>query len=129
MRKHNGKQLYGIHKILTTLKMGMNKELRKLPLKQKLAMNYVSKESKLTMLSFGNILEKPLPEIWAETSKHFCTPGAACYANISNDVIFSKKKAEWPLNKQATLEILDECPSYDQKRLPEFYKKIGFPLN
>jgi hypothetical protein len=24
MRKHNGKQLYGIHKILTTLKMGMN---------------------------------------------------------------------------------------------------------
>ena len=129
MRKHNGKQLYGIHKILTTLKMGMNKELRKLPLKQKLAMNYVSKESKLTMLSFGNILEKPLPEIWAETSKHFCTPGPACYANISNDVIFSKKKAQWPLNKQATLEILDECPSYDQKRLPEFYKKIGFPLN
>jgi len=129
MRKHNGKQLYGIHKILTTLKMGMNKELRKLPLKQKLAMNYVSKESKLTMLSFGNILEKPLPEIWAETSKHFCTPGPACCANISNDVIFSKKKAEWPLGKQATLEILDECPSYDQKRLPEFYKKIGFPLN
>jgi hypothetical protein len=30
MRKHNGKQLYGIQKILTTLKMGMNKELRKL---------------------------------------------------------------------------------------------------
>jgi hypothetical protein len=44
MRKHNGKQLYGIQKILTTLKMGMNKELRKLPIKQKLAMNYVSKE-------------------------------------------------------------------------------------
>jgi hypothetical protein len=30
MRKHNGKQLYGIQKILTTLKMGMNKELKKL---------------------------------------------------------------------------------------------------
>ena len=29
MRKHNGKQLYGIQKILTTLKMGMNKETRK----------------------------------------------------------------------------------------------------
>jgi hypothetical protein len=50
MQKHNGKQLYGIHKILTTLKMGMNKELRKLPIKQKLAMNYVSKESKLTRI-------------------------------------------------------------------------------
>jgi hypothetical protein len=44
-------------------------------------------------------------------------------------VIFSKKKAEWPLNKQATLEILDECPSYDEKRLPEFYKRMGFPVN
>jgi hypothetical protein len=42
MRKHNGKQLYGIQKILTTLKMGMNKEIKKLPIKQKLAMNYVS---------------------------------------------------------------------------------------
>ncbi len=80
-----------------------------------------------TMLSFGNILERPIQEIWEETSKHFCTPGPACYANISNDVIFSKKKAQWPLKKQATLEILDECPSYNDKRLPEFYKRMGFP--
>lgn len=82
-----------------------------------------------TMLSFGNIFERPLQEIWAETSRHFRTPGPVCYANISNDVIFSKKKAEWPLRKQATLEILDECPSYDERRLPEFYKRMGFPLN
>jgi len=41
MRKHNGKQLYGIQKILTTEKMGMNKERKKLSIKQKLAMNYV----------------------------------------------------------------------------------------
>ena len=50
MRKHTGKQLYGIQKILTTLKMGMNKELKGLSIKQKLAMNYVSKESKLTRI-------------------------------------------------------------------------------
>ena len=80
-----------------------------------------------TMLSFGNIFERSLQEIWQETSRHFCIPGPACYANISNDVIFSKKKAEWPLKKQATLEILEECPSYDEKRLPEFYKRMGFP--
>ena len=80
-----------------------------------------------TMLSFGNILERPIQEIWEETSKYFCTPGPACYANISNDVIFSKKKAEWPLKKKATLEILDECPSYNEERLPEFYKRMGFP--
>jgi len=26
-----------------------------------------------TMLSFGNILERPIYKIWEETSKHFCT--------------------------------------------------------
>ena len=81
-----------------------------------------------TMLSFGNIFERPLREIWAETSRNFCTPGPVCYANISNDAVYAKKKAEWPLRKQATLEILAECPSYDEKRLPGFYKRMGFPL-
>jgi len=50
MRKHNGVQLYGLQKILATLKMGLNKELGKLSIRQKLAMNYVSKESKLTRI-------------------------------------------------------------------------------
>lgn len=50
MRKHNGTQLYGFPKLLTTLKMGFNKELKKLSIRQKLAMNYVSKESKLTQI-------------------------------------------------------------------------------
>jgi MoaA/NifB/PqqE/SkfB family radical SAM enzyme len=81
-----------------------------------------------TMLSFGNMLERPIREIWEETSKHFCAPGPACYANISNDVIFSKREAQWPLKKEATLEILEECPSYHEERLPEFYKKMGFPF-
>ena len=46
----NGEQLYGLKRIWATLKMGMNKELKGLSLKQKLALNYVSKESKLTRL-------------------------------------------------------------------------------
>ena len=82
-----------------------------------------------TMMSFGNIQERPIQEIWQETSRHFCTPGPSCYANISNDAVFSKKKAEWPLKKKATLEILEECPSYNEERLPEFYKRMGFPAS
>lgn len=80
-----------------------------------------------TMLSFGNILERPIREIWAETSNRFSTPGPSCYANISNDIIFSKKNEQWPLKKKATIEILDECPSYHMERLPEFYRRMGFP--
>ncbi len=50
MKKYNGKQLYGITRILATLRMGLNKELKALSIKQKLAMNYVAKESKLTKI-------------------------------------------------------------------------------
>ena len=82
-----------------------------------------------TMLSFGNILERSIQDIWEEMSKHFCTPGPVCYANISNDVIVSKKKAEWPLKKKAVTEILNECPSYSPERLPEFYRRMDFPVS
>jgi len=50
MGKLNGEQLYGLKRLLITLKMGTHKELKGLSLKQKLALNYVSKESKLTQL-------------------------------------------------------------------------------
>ncbi|MCG8683742.1 MAG: SPASM domain-containing protein, partial [Desulfobacterales bacterium] len=79
-----------------------------------------------TMLSFGNIHERPIKEIWEETSKNFCKPGYSCYANLSNDFIYEKKSKEWPLKSKATIEILKECPSYDVDKTPEFYKRMGF---
>ena len=78
-----------------------------------------------TMLSFGNILNRPIGDIWEETSQHFCRPGLKCYANVSNDLIFSKKDQEWPLKKQATLEVVNACPPFDRVRVPEFYKRMG----
>mgnify|MGYP000464680441 CR=1 FL=1 len=50
MNRHNGEQLYGLRRFMATLKMGRSKALKKLSLKQKLALNYVSKESKLTRI-------------------------------------------------------------------------------
>lgn len=82
-----------------------------------------------TMLSFGNIHERPITEIWEETSRNFRKPGCSCYANLSNDFIYAKKSEEWPLKKKATMEILAECPSYDENKSPEFYKRMGYPTN
>jgi hypothetical protein len=56
----------------------------------------------------------------------FLQPGPIMMHNISYDVI---KKRPMALTKKATLEILAECPSYNEKRLPEFYKRMGFPVN
>lgn len=63
-----------------------------------------------TMMSFGNILERPIQEIWEETSQNFCVPGCSCYANKSNDIIAEKKPEYWPLTKEATQAVLKECP-------------------
>lgn len=62
----NGTQLYGIRRLLMTLKMGLNKELKSLTLKQKLALNYVSKESKLTKIGgkiFSNTFTPYYPSL------------------------------------------------------------------
>jgi len=33
------------------------------------------------------------------------------------------------LEKQATLEILNECTSYNEERQPELYKRMEFPVS
>lgn len=78
-----------------------------------------------TMMSFGNILQRPIRDIWEETSRHFCVPGCACYANRSNDVIAANKPDVWPLDKAATRAVLKQCPSYRRDKLPEFYRRMG----
>jgi radical SAM protein with 4Fe4S-binding SPASM domain len=78
-----------------------------------------------TMMSFGNILLRPIREIWAETSRHFCMPGCSCYANKSNDIIAAKRPEFWPMSKEATQAVLEACPPYDRDKLPEFYRRMG----
>jgi len=78
-----------------------------------------------TMMSFGNILERPLTEIWNETSQHFSLPGPVCYANRSAEHMAAQKPEHWPVGAKASQAVLKACPSYDVKRLPEFYKRMG----
>jgi len=62
----NGQQIYGFRRLLATLKMGLHKGLKGLTIKQKLALNYVSKESKLTRLNgkiFSNTFTPAYPSL------------------------------------------------------------------
>lgn len=47
----NGTQIYGLSRLLTTLRMGRHPGLKGLSLKQKLALNHVSAQSKLTRMN------------------------------------------------------------------------------
>jgi MoaA/NifB/PqqE/SkfB family radical SAM enzyme len=78
-----------------------------------------------TMMSFGNIMKRPIREIWQETSDHFRFPGRSCYANRSNDIIAMKKPRFWPMGRDAALEVLEACPPYDRDNPPEFWKRMG----
>ena len=79
------------------------------------------------MLSFGNILQTPLKEIWDDTSRKFCTPGCVCYANKASAVMAAQETVTWPLGKADAEEILDLCAPYDKEHLPEFYRRMGTP--
>ncbi len=50
MAPRNGRQLYGIRRLLATLRTGRHPVIRSLTLKQKLALNHVNRHSKLTEL-------------------------------------------------------------------------------
>jgi MoaA/NifB/PqqE/SkfB family radical SAM enzyme len=66
MGKINGEQLYGLKNLAASLKMMSNESIKKLNLKQKLALNYVSKESKLTNLDgkiFSNTFTPYFPSL------------------------------------------------------------------
>ncbi len=80
-----------------------------------------------TMMSFGNIIDSPLDEIWKNTSKHFSLPGCRCYANNASSSIAKKadETETWPLSPEKSLEVIRECPSFDKTKLPEFYRKSG----
>ncbi|MBW2254303.1 MAG: radical SAM protein [Deltaproteobacteria bacterium] len=63
MTAHNGEQLYGLRRVLTSLRMGLHPELRGLSLAQKLAIYRVSKESKLTRLN-GRVYQNTFTPYW-----------------------------------------------------------------
>ena len=81
-----------------------------------------------TMMSFGNILERPLTEIWNETSQNFSVPGPVCYANRSAAHMAAQKPEHWPVGPEASRAVLTACRPYDVNRLPEFYKRMGMSI-
>ncbi len=79
-----------------------------------------------TMISFGNLRERPLAQVWANTWRRFAQPGHLCYANLINDNVAARKSKVWPLGPAQAEEVHEQCPSFDPERLPRFYRKMSF---
>ncbi|MCP4691080.1 MAG: radical SAM protein [Desulfobacterales bacterium] len=78
-----------------------------------------------TMLTFGNIQEEPIREIWKRTSQKFRLPGQVCYANKCASHVEARESTQWPLSREASEEIVRDCPPFEENQLPEFYKRMG----
>ncbi len=81
-----------------------------------------------TMLSLGNMRERPLADIWEETSRAFSKPGCTCYANRIAATIHEKHPDRFPLNRRDSLDILHTCPPDDDEKKPWMYKKLEKPI-
>ena len=93
----NGRQLYGLSRLYATLKMGLHKELKNFNLKQKLALNYVSKESKLTEFN---------GEIYSNTF----TPAypSLAYDRFLQGLVKITSGAPWPV--VTNFAVTSRCP-------------------
>jgi MoaA/NifB/PqqE/SkfB family radical SAM enzyme len=78
-----------------------------------------------TMLTFGNLREKPIPEIWDEMSRRFPAPGFGCYANRAAGLMAQKASGQWPLGPEASREVTDQVRPDRPGEVPEFYRRIG----
>lgn len=78
-----------------------------------------------TMISLGNVKERPLEEIWRETGEKFRYPGCSCYANTIADTVLSKEYKTRPLNVADSIDVIQQHSPYQVGELPVFFQKMG----
>jgi MoaA/NifB/PqqE/SkfB family radical SAM enzyme len=78
-----------------------------------------------TMMSFGNLRQRPVAEVWRELSERFCQPGCSCYATRIAGRVEASGAREWPLDPTTSRTIHAATPSADPA-LPAFHQEMGF---
>jgi radical SAM protein with 4Fe4S-binding SPASM domain len=77
----------------------------------------------LTPLSFGNVTEEPLSEIWTRMRQWFDRPRCGCFIKeICNELACGDAPAELPLGKTQSIEL---CNAHKRNgKLPRIYKNF-----
>ena len=73
-------------------------------------------------LSFGNIQDKPIKELWAKMHNLMGAPGRRCFLRENSERIMELGRGVYPLNRELSEEI---CRSHRSSELPDFYKILG----
>lgn len=70
-------------------------------------------------LSFGNVKETRIRDLWGEMNLAIGIPKSECFAMQINQVLIQKSVGKLPLDKEMSLEI---CQNYQCQEYPQFYK-------
>lgn len=78
-----------------------------------------------TMMSFGQIQDRPVAELWDAMSARFSRPGCTCYADDCAGAMAALGRATWPATPEESQKVLAQCPPVKDGPLPLFYQKMG----
>lgn len=70
-------------------------------------------------LSFGNVKETGIRELWEEMNQVIGIPKSECFAMQINQTLIENSMGKLPLNKEMSLEI---CQNHQCKEYPQFYE-------
>ena len=72
-------------------------------------------------LSFGNVLETDVKDLWLEMNKIIGIPKIGCFANRINEELKEHKGKIFPLERSISEEI---CLNHQNKTLPKYYQVL-----
>jgi len=75
-----------------------------------------------TPLTFGNIKEEPIGDIWQKVNNAFNKPRGFCFMLENYKLVRKIGDGQYPLSYEKSLEVCKQCP---QSETPLFYKKLG----
>ncbi|SET76059.1 radical SAM additional 4Fe4S-binding SPASM domain-containing protein [Natronincola peptidivorans] len=72
-------------------------------------------------MSFGNVTERSIKELWQEMSAAIGTPKIGCFAQKINRRVYQASEGKLPLNKKQSEEI---CLENRSSTFPQYYKSL-----
>jgi len=73
-------------------------------------------------LTFGNIKEEPIEDIWQKINNAFNKPRGFCFMLENYRLVRKIGDGQYPLPYEKSIEVCRQCP---KSEMPLFYKKLG----
>jgi MoaA/NifB/PqqE/SkfB family radical SAM enzyme len=74
-----------------------------------------------TGMSFGNVAETPVAEIWTAMSEAMGGPRRHCFIRSNHQLVMRESHGSFPLSREASLRVCAEAP---KEELPDYFQQM-----